>query len=254
MLCVLDQSSSEGGCECSAIKVGLPMGHSSQTSTQCSRRHAAPGTCCALSRVSTGFCVTVRWVPGSLRPAQPPLLCMSHSGPASSAVASKLSSQHSFKRLWTSSQVTLTVPVLLQVTVQMSRARNDLEASRADNIALVERLKYVQGYQSAGRSRKGVFLTAVGQQVCAGLPDSGVLQGRCTAACCTQNFPAGSPGAVCRAVHACQFKTLQLAAAILHVRLAPSFTACHILRMSQGVPGSYGGLPARLLVLFGWCP
>lgn len=43
-----------------------------------------------------------------------------------------------------------------QVSVQVSRLRNDLEASRADNIALVERLKYVQGYQSAGRSRKAL--------------------------------------------------------------------------------------------------
>ena len=47
------------------------------------------------------------------------------------------------------------MPVLLQVSVHISRLRNDLEASRADNIALVERLKYVQGYQAAGRSRKG---------------------------------------------------------------------------------------------------
>ena len=143
----------------------------------------------------------------------------------------------------------LTMPVLLQVSVQMSRVRNDLEASRADNIALVERLKYVQGYQSAGRNRKGVLLSAVGQQVCAGVPDSGVLQSRCTAACCTHNFRAGAPGAVSRAVHAAHFKILQLAAAILHVRLAPSFTACHILCLTWGVPGTYRGLPARLLVL-----
>lgn len=81
-------------------------------------------------------------------------------------------------------QATLTAPVLLQVSVQVSRLRNDLEASRADNIALVERLKYVQGYQSAGRSRKGVLLIVVSQQVCSGLPDGR----QCTAACCTQAF------------------------------------------------------------------
>ena len=75
------------------------------------------------------------------------------------------------------------MPVLLQVSVHVSRLRNDLEASRADNIALVERLKYVQGYQATGRSRKGVLLVAVGPQVCAGLADGGVQQGRCTAAC-----------------------------------------------------------------------
>ena len=92
----------------------------------------------------------------------------------------------SCKRLWTSSQAMLTVPVPLQVSAHVSRLRNDLEASRADNIALVERLKYVQGYQSAGRSRKGVLLSAVSQQVCAGLPDGEVQQGRCTAACCMQ--------------------------------------------------------------------
>ena len=43
------------------------------------------------------------------------------------------------------------------LSADLKRARKDLEASRADNLALVERLKYVQGYQSAGggKARKG---------------------------------------------------------------------------------------------------
>jgi hypothetical protein len=45
------------------------------------------------------------------------------------------------------------------VSADLKRARKDLEASRADNLALVERLKYVQGYQAAaGRGRKGAFV------------------------------------------------------------------------------------------------
>lgn len=44
------------------------------------------------------------------------------------------------------------------LSADLKRARKDLEASRADNLALVERLKYVQGYQSAaGKARKGGF-------------------------------------------------------------------------------------------------
>ena len=36
---------------------------------------------------------------------------------------------------------------------QLTQARAQLEATRADNVALVERLKYVQGY--AGRKKRG---------------------------------------------------------------------------------------------------
>ena len=45
------------------------------------------------------------------------------------------------------------------MSADLKRARKGLEASRADNLALVERLKYVQGYQAAaGRARKGAFV------------------------------------------------------------------------------------------------
>ena len=45
------------------------------------------------------------------------------------------------------------------LSADLKRARKDLEASRADNLALVERLKYVQGYQAAaGKSRKGAHI------------------------------------------------------------------------------------------------
>ena len=48
------------------------------------------------------------------------------------------------------------------LSADLKRARKDLEASRADNLALVERLKYVQGYQSAaGKARKGGFYISI---------------------------------------------------------------------------------------------
>lgn len=45
---------------------------------------------------------------------------------------------------------------IAQISTDLARVRKTLEASRADNLALVERLKFVQGYQDTGKSRKGV--------------------------------------------------------------------------------------------------
>ena len=44
---------------------------------------------------------------------------------------------------------------IAQISANLALARKALEASRADNLALVERLKFVQGYQDTGKSRKG---------------------------------------------------------------------------------------------------
>ena len=44
---------------------------------------------------------------------------------------------------------------IAQISAELARSRKGLEASRADNFALVERLKFVQGYQAQGKSRKG---------------------------------------------------------------------------------------------------
>ena len=176
--------------KCCGVMVGLPMGHSSQASTQYGQALCNPKHLLCLESCE-------HWhVYDSEGGASVPQACTAHLTVHVSKWASLQPSHKqalslldlSCRRLWTLSQARLTVPVLLQVSVHVSRLRNDLEASRADNIALMERLKYVQGYQSAGRSRKGVLLAAVGQQVCAGLPDGGGHQGRCTAACCLQTF------------------------------------------------------------------
>ena len=56
------------------------------------------------------------------------------------------------------------------LSADLKRARKDLEASRADSLALVERLKYVQGYQSAaGKARKGARLP---RRPCSGICSS----------------------------------------------------------------------------------
>ena len=44
--------------------------------------------------------------------------------------------------------------VLCQVSAGAKQILSQLEAAKADNVALVERLRYVQGYQSQSR-RKG---------------------------------------------------------------------------------------------------
>ena len=44
---------------------------------------------------------------------------------------------------------------IAQISAELARSRKGLEASRADNLALVERLKFVQGYQAQGKSFKG---------------------------------------------------------------------------------------------------
>lgn len=44
---------------------------------------------------------------------------------------------------------------LLQVREEGQSLRSQVEASKADNLALLERLKYVRGYQSSTRPRKG---------------------------------------------------------------------------------------------------
>lgn len=47
----------------------------------------------------------------------------------------------------------------LQANEEAKQARMQLEAAKSDNVALVERLKYVQGYQAHGR-RKGNCLAS----------------------------------------------------------------------------------------------
>lgn len=46
----------------------------------------------------------------------------------------------------------------LQAVKEAKATARDLEAARADNVALVERLRYVQGYQTQGRMRTGAML------------------------------------------------------------------------------------------------
>jgi len=43
----------------------------------------------------------------------------------------------------------------LQAAAEAARLRVDVGAARADNVALVERLRYVQGYAQQQRGRKG---------------------------------------------------------------------------------------------------
>ena len=42
-----------------------------------------------------------------------------------------------------------------QVAGRLRAAEGALESAKSDNVALVERLRYVQGYQAQSRSRKG---------------------------------------------------------------------------------------------------
>lgn len=44
---------------------------------------------------------------------------------------------------------------IAKLSQDLARSRKELEAGRADNLALLERLKFVQGYQETGKSRKG---------------------------------------------------------------------------------------------------
>jgi hypothetical protein len=46
----------------------------------------------------------------------------------------------------------------LQAAAEAARLRADVGAARADNVALVERLRYVQGYAQQQRGRKGELL------------------------------------------------------------------------------------------------
>ena len=54
------------------------------------------------------------------------------------------------------------VPVIhnmvdVQAKDEAQAGRSQAEATKADNIALLERLKYVQGYQAQPRTRKSVY-------------------------------------------------------------------------------------------------
>jgi len=48
--------------------------------------------------------------------------------------------------------------VLLQAREEAQSAKGQVEAIRGDNLALLERLKYVQGYQSQSRPRKSKLI------------------------------------------------------------------------------------------------
>ena len=43
----------------------------------------------------------------------------------------------------------------MQAEKELKAVRRDLEGARADNVALVERLRYVQGYQARSRTCNG---------------------------------------------------------------------------------------------------
>ena len=49
----------------------------------------------------------------------------------------------------------------MQAGEEAQRARGQVEAIRGDNLALLERLKYVQGYQAQTRPRKSEHLLTV---------------------------------------------------------------------------------------------
>lgn len=70
-----------------------------------------------------------------------------------------------------------------QVAREVKSARRELEGARADNVALVERLRYVQGYQASSRARNGAVPSpaalsrlAVTPLVCALADDSALGQ------------------------------------------------------------------------------
>ena len=47
---------------------------------------------------------------------------------------------------------------IVQISQIMKAQTRDLEAAKADNVKLVERLRYVQGYRSSHHTRAGIFL------------------------------------------------------------------------------------------------
>ena len=49
----------------------------------------------------------------------------------------------------------LRVHAMCQVSSEAKQVLSQLEAAKADNVALVERLRYVQGYQSQSRRKGG---------------------------------------------------------------------------------------------------
>lgn len=63
----------------------------------------------------------------------------------------------------------------LQAQSSMQSANAQSEAVRADNLALLERLKYVQGYQAQGRPRKGADTVCIHCLPCKDISDSARL-------------------------------------------------------------------------------
>lgn len=45
----------------------------------------------------------------------------------------------------------------VQATTEAARLRGEVAAARADNVALVERLRFVQGFAQQQRGRKGAY-------------------------------------------------------------------------------------------------
>ena len=45
----------------------------------------------------------------------------------------------------------------MQATAEAAALRREVAAARADNVALVERLRFVQGYAQQQRTRKGAW-------------------------------------------------------------------------------------------------
>lgn len=51
-------------------------------------------------------------------------------------------------------------PSVVQARDEAQTGRSQAEATKADNLALLERLKYVQGYQAQPRTRKSESILA----------------------------------------------------------------------------------------------
>ena len=52
---------------------------------------------------------------------------------------------------------TLSLFAHVQATAEAAALRREVAAARADNVALVERLRFVQGYAQQQRTRKGAL-------------------------------------------------------------------------------------------------
>lgn len=54
--------------------------------------------------------------------------------------------------------------LFIQASRELKGAKRDLEGARADNLALIERLRFVQGYQASSRRHSGSFYPCPGSK------------------------------------------------------------------------------------------